>query len=171
MNISLVTIADLPVLTAIEKSAAQAFLETDDLAWLAEGEVQSLERHRILMYSGTNWAARNDCGEPVGFISAEETGDELHIWELSVHRDYQGSGIGRALVKKAIESARTKHLSAVTLTTFRDVPWNAPFYKRLGFRTLELDNMPERLKGILEAERAHGLPPDRRCAMAMSLLE
>jgi ribosomal protein S18 acetylase RimI-like enzyme len=170
MNISLATESQLPALADIEKSAAQAFLDIHDLAWLAEGEVQPLERHRDLMHLGTNWVACDDRGKPVGFLSAEVFGNDLHIWELSVHRDHQGVGLGRSLMEKAIAGARLRRLKSVTLTTFRDVPWNAPFYQRLGFQRLDLQDTPERLRQNLELEKDHGMPLDRRCAMILEIV-
>lgn len=53
----------------------------------------------------------------------------------------------------------------MTLTTFRDVPWNAPFYARRGFELLDDTTIGERLQTILEKEAGHGLPRARRCAM------
>lgn len=169
MRIEDVTDIDLPVLGAIEQSAAKQFLDIPDLAWLAQGSVQSVERHRELIQLGTNWVVRHDNGKPVGFLSAEILGDQLHIWEISVHADFQGRGLGRALIEHAIAQARLKALSAVSLTTFIDVPWNAPFYARLGFRIQEADVMSERLKNILNTEKTHGLPVQRRCAMLLDI--
>ena len=53
--------------------------------------------------------------------------------EVSVRHDSQGNGLGRRLVEAAMEYAQSEGLRCVTLTTFAEVPWNAPFYERLGF--------------------------------------
>ena len=55
-------------------------------------------------------------------------------------------GIGRALLEKAIADARRRRLVALTLTTFRDVIWNAPFYQKLGFRVMDDAQAGERLR-------------------------
>jgi hypothetical protein len=68
-------------------------------------------------------------------------------------------------LEAVIEPARDLGLNALTLTTFRDVPWNAPFYARFGFETLAPGELDPRLEAILRAEIAHGIPGDRRCAM------
>ena len=57
----------------------------------------------------------------------------------------------------------------MTLTTFRDVVWNAPFYAQSGFRVVEDDALCARLGGVLANEVAHGLPGERRCAMRLDL--
>jgi hypothetical protein len=40
-------------------------------------------------------------------------------------------------MQATIEAARVRALAAVTLTTFADVAFNAPFYRTLGFEILE----------------------------------
>jgi hypothetical protein len=53
----------------------------------------------------------------------------------------------------------------VTLCTFRDVPWNAPFYQRLGFRPLASDELTPALGERMRREAEAGLPLDLRVAM------
>jgi len=55
--------------------------------------------------------------------------------------------------------------SALTLTTFRDVPWNAPFYARLGFVEIAEPEEHLRLSSELENEARAGLKPAQRVAM------
>jgi hypothetical protein len=54
---------------------------------------------------------------------------------------------------------------AVTLTTYRDVPWNGPWYRRRGFVDLADADLGPGLRAILERERAAGLEPPARIAM------
>jgi GNAT superfamily N-acetyltransferase len=70
----------------------------------------------------------------VGFLLAEAHPSSLFIVELSVHLDWQGKGIGRQLIACAGEHARTLGLTSLTLTTFRDVPWNARFMRGWGLK-------------------------------------
>ena len=95
---------------------------------------------------------------------------EFHIWELAVRRERQGQGAGRRLVAAAHAYARAHGLTALTLTTFRELSWNEPLYALLGFRTLRPEELDERLAGIFVTERALGLPVERRCAMRLPLL-
>lgn len=159
---------EIETLRQIERSAAQAFRLIEAFSWLCVGEVQSAERHRVLIDEGTNWVAVADEDDPVGFLSAEIVGRELHIQEISVDHLHQGFGIGRRLIRHAIDEAATRGLEAVTLTTFRTIPWNCPFYERLGFRTLEEAELTPRLRGVLDAEDAQGLARDTRCAMRLT---
>ena len=110
------------------------------------------------------WVAEQG-GEPVGFACCEAFEDALHLWELAVRLDRQGRGAGGALVGVCVEEARRRGLPAVTLTTFRDIVFNAPFYARLGFR----EGSNARLDWTLEREARRGLDPAARCAMVLDL--
>lgn len=154
---------DAHLLPAVERSAGLAFLVLPDLSWIARDEVLSTDRHRELIADGHCWVAVDGHDAPVGFLSAGRLGNWLHIWELAVTLACQRRGIGRALLDGAIEAAKAQGLEAITLTTFRHVAWNQPFYEKLGFRVL--DPPPRELQRILDEEAAHGLARDERCAM------
>ncbi len=124
--------------------------------------------YRPRIRRGLVWVAEVD-GKPVGFASIEPFEDALHLWELAVHLDHQGHGVGRALVQAVADDARRRGLPAVTLTTFRDVLWNAPFYARLGFIEVPQDAGQPRLAGLRDHEAALGLDLDARCAMRLAL--
>ena len=61
--------------------------------------------------------------------------------------------------------AAAEGLAALTLSTFRSVPWNAPYYARLGFVELPVGELTAGLRGVLAAETAFGLDPDSRVFM------
>ena len=157
---------DAQLLPAIEYSAAQVFHTLDELSWLTESPSMSIERHSQLIALSTCWVAPDAENRPQGFLSAERHGCDLHIYELSVIQSMQGQGIGRLLIEAAKDYARSSRLSFVTLTTFTDVPWNAPFYSRMGFQTKATTDLDERLAAILSEEYKHGFAPGSRCVMA-----
>ncbi len=157
---------DIIALPAIERAAGERFLESPDLAWLADGEVISAAQHLEYVERGLSWLAlAND--QPVGFILAEAHPSSLFIVELSVELDWQGKGIGRQLIACVADHARKRGLTALTLTTFRDVPWNAPFYARLGFE--KMTTLTPELRQKREEEAAHGFAFETRCAMRLPL--
>ncbi|MGX5871781.1 GNAT family N-acetyltransferase [Enterobacter cloacae] len=157
---------DVTALPAIERAAGKRFRDYPELAWLAEGDVISAEQHLDYAERGLSWLAlAND--QPVGFILAELHVSSLFIVELSVHLDWQGKGIGRRLIACVADQARKRGLASLTLTTFRDVPWNAPFYARLGFEMIT--TLTPELREKREEETAHGLAYDARCAMRLPL--
>jgi GNAT superfamily N-acetyltransferase len=94
-------------------------------------------------------------GEPViGFAGLETVDGQAHLWQLSVHPDAARRGVGSALVQAACQWARGAGFASMTLTTYRDVPWNGPFYEKLGFRPLT--ELTPGLAALREHERAIG---------------
>jgi len=175
------------LLPAIETSAGELFRQIPDLAWIADDSVMSAEAHLAHIAHGTEWIAES-AGRPVAFLAGErisrataeiqraaevedgllhEPESAFHIRELAVHAGWQGRGIGRRLVNEAVSYARECGMEVVTLTTFEDVPWNAPWYSRQGFELLDASSLSTRLAMLLRDERERGLP--RRCAMRMNL--
>lgn len=160
---------DAALLPDIERSSGEVFRTILDLAWIADDDVQSAEAHREFLRTGLSVVAVDADDRPIAFLCAGITGDAMHIWQLAVTAECQGQGLGRSLILAAIAHARVSALAAVTLTTFRDLPWNELFYRKLGFSTLAADELDVRLAQILANEAAHGLPPERRCAMRLVL--
>lgn len=161
--------SDAPFLPAIERSAGELFRSIADLAWLADGDDLPEARYRQLIGMGASWVAEASQARLVGFLCGEVVTGALHIWELDVAAGHQRQGIGRALLREAIAHAEARRLAAVTLTTFRAVPWNEPAYHRMGFETVPPGEHDPRIAGILEREVEAGLPPERRCAMCLPL--
>lgn len=157
---------DVAALPALERAAGERFRDDPDLAWLAEGDVISAEQHLGYAERGLSWLALAN-ERPVGFLLAEAHPSSLFIVELSVDLAWQGNGIGRQLIARAADHARKVGLTSLTLTTFRDVPWNAPFYAKLGFEYVT-ELTPE-LREKREEEAAHGLAYNSRCAMRLPL--
>ncbi|HEX2561259.1 GNAT family N-acetyltransferase [Phenylobacterium sp.] len=159
---------ELHKLPEIERSAAALFEgeghDMDILTNVTPGEVWAPRQA-----AGTVWVADDGAGEAVGFLAAEVFKDELHVWELDVRQEAQGQGIGRRLMNHAIDWARGRGLARVTLTTFRDIPWNAPFYASLGFAAVAAEDLSVRLAEVLSLETSKGLNPDERCAMVLEL--
>jgi GNAT superfamily N-acetyltransferase len=164
------SLADAQALPAIEHSAAQLFRLDPPLAWLADAEVPDAGQHLLAIEQAYVWVAEHSGGQLTGFVRAVDIDQHLHIEELSVSQAFQGQGIGRALVAVVIEQARAMQLNSVTLTTFRDLPWNAPFYQRMGFVELANVKAERRLRDALQAEIVCGFPPERRCAMRLRLI-
>ena len=158
--------SDAILLPAVEVSAGASFRDIPDLAWIADDEVGAPDFHAPFIEAGTVWVADAEGGEVVGFLSAEHFGPDLHIWEVAVAHEAQKQGVGRRLIDEATRHARKTGLSSLTLTTFQDVAWNAPFYARIGFEAVVPDT-DNRLRGILEQEAERGL--SRRCAMRMTI--
>lgn len=153
---------DLNVLPAIEDAAGTRFLGTSAAldANLPNVPMAALAAAQA---RGSLWVAVDIADTPVGFLLAEPRPPWLHIRELDVHPDHNGAGLGRALVAAAATAAPALGCDRLSLTTFRDIPWNAPWYARQGFA--EPADPPDWLVAILAEEAAAGLDPANRCAM------
>jgi GNAT superfamily N-acetyltransferase len=160
---------DADKLPDIERSSGAIFREWPGLEWIADDGVQSLDQHLDLISHGIALVADEQGFGIAGFLNGEVAPDALHLHQIAVHRDRQGRGIGRQLIEAAQQIGAQRGVNALTLTTFRDVPWNEPYYQRLGFRTLQNENLNQRLRTILETERLAGLPLEKRCAMIKTL--
>lgn len=158
---------DIDRLEAVERSAATLFRALPDLAWLADDRTAGPEAHARAVAQGLSWVAVDEADQPIGFLIAAEADADLHILELSVSAEHQGRGAGRALMAAARHTAEVRAKQALTLTTFSTVPWNAPFYARLGYAALTFEETPAYLRETLAAEAAHGLTD--RVAMRLTL--
>ena len=121
--------------------------------------VDTLERAN---QDGRLWVAVDAEGTPVGFALVIELGLFAHLEELDVLPEHGRKGLGSALLETVCEWAFTRGFSAVTVSTFRDVPWNAPFYVKRGFVALDASEQPPELVRIVEMERRKGLRTDLR---------
>ncbi|ROL63365.1 GNAT family N-acetyltransferase [Pseudomonas protegens] len=162
-------VADAAFLPAIETSAAKLFRSDPQLAWLADAEVADAQSQRENIQHHPVWVAVAVDGTRCAFLNAQICDRELHVWEISVASGHQGQGIGKRLLRAARQYAGEQQLEALTLSTFRELPWNEPFYQRQGFVTLEPAQLGPRLRQVLADETQHGLPAPRRCAMRLTL--
>lgn len=163
-HIRLARSEDAEHLPAIELAAGMLFREVEGLSEIAGMHAIPADQQRSMIRKGHSLVAEMD-GRLVGFLSTEPHRKELHIREFSVHPDMQGQGIGTILLRGIGIDAHNSGFSAITLTTFTDVPWNAPFYERLGYTVISDLAAHPRLNAEIEQEVQHGLPRERRCAM------
>jgi GNAT superfamily N-acetyltransferase len=154
-------------LPAVERSAAEAFRGSSQAA-IADDTVSPVEFYIPFQMDGLVLVAA-DAAVILGFAACQACADALHLWELAVRRERQGEGLGSGLLMAVKDLARHRGLSAVTLSTFRDIAWNAPFYGRLGFVELSEDRLNPRLTAVRAREAALGLDVTNRCTMRLDL--
>jgi GNAT superfamily N-acetyltransferase len=104
---------------------------------------------------------------PVGFAHVLEDSGSAHLEQLSVKPSAARRGHGRALVEAVKSESRLRGCKRVTLRTFADVPWNAPFYSSCGF--IERDPDSDFLRSLLIAEQQRGLGYGHRVQMNFDL--
>lgn len=155
---------DADFMPAIESAAAVLFAEDPDLTELDLSDGWKPDELRRLIRKGHCLVAHVG-DEMAGFLASEPFSRELHVWEMDVDPRFQGQGIGAGLLRACQIDARNAGFRAITLTTFRDLPWNAPFYAKLGFEEVTALDAHPRLASELALEADNGLPAERRCAM------
>jgi GNAT superfamily N-acetyltransferase len=155
---------------AIEIAAGQLFLSVDmpDIAADDPPEVSLLARH---IDRGTAWVAEMASGgrsSVVGYAIASIVDGAAHVDQVSVDPSAGRRGIGRLLLAWVASWAGERGIERVTLTTFRDVPWNGPYYARVGFEVVPDADVGPELRALVAEETAAGLDPSLRVCMAMS---
>jgi len=104
-------------------------------------------------------------GAAVGFALISVRGASLYLDQLSVDPAHGRRGLGAALIGRVVQDAGRRGLKSVTLSTFRDIAWNGPFYRRLGFRELPRAQLQVWMREIEAAQMANGLDVSKRCFM------
>ncbi|MDP3494726.1 MAG: GNAT family N-acetyltransferase [Hyphomonadaceae bacterium] len=124
-------VADVFRLQEIERAAAELFrgselIDIDAMSVVAMGDhVHSIEQDLSIVAEVE--------GRVAGFVMGEMHFDDAYLHELDVDPAFGRRGVGAALVERFREAAKAKGARAVYLSTFRTPPWNAPFYRKLGF--------------------------------------
>ena len=147
---------DATTLRAIERRAGEQFRRVglDDIA---DDEPASVEMLVGYANAGRSWVAFDDDDNVIGYVLVDDVDGNAHIEQVSVDPEHQGMGVGRILINQARAWARDSGRTAVTLTTFADVPWNAPLYAHLGFSVLRDDEIGPELRALRREEFARGL--------------
>lgn len=159
---------DVAVLPEIERLAGLLFKTyPGDLGIPEEmyDEPNDVETFAVAQQVGRLWVA-TERGAPVGFALVMEIEGYAHLDEIDVLPTHGGKGIGSALLATVCAWASEMGYPAVTLRTFRDVPWNAPFYQRRGFRIVHSEALSAAHVGLETSERQRGLRTDIRVTMA-----
>nr|WP_314842655.1 GNAT family N-acetyltransferase [uncultured Microbacterium sp.] len=109
-----------------------------------------------------------DTSSPVGFVHVLDADGHAHLEQLSVLPSSGRQGYGRRLVETALDEARDRGYTRVSLRTYAEIPWNAPFYASCGF----LESIPETpfQRAVVDTEAALGLDRyGRRVQMTVEL--
>ncbi|MBN3929440.1 GNAT family N-acetyltransferase [Streptomyces verrucosisporus] len=168
MHIRSVRLDELPVLQDIERAAGQCFRDIG-MPEIAEDEPLPLGELARYHDAGLAWVVADDADVPVAYLIADRVDGNLHVEQVSVHPDSARRGVGRSLLDHLAAHAGSEGAPALTLTTFTQVPWNAPYYARCGFQVMDDNRLTPGLRKIRESEAAHGLDRWPRACMRRAL--
>jgi len=147
---------DLARIRDIEVAAGELYRDFGMDA-IADDPPPSDEDLTVFQHNGRAWVATDSDDIPIAYILVETVDGWAHIEQVSVHPSHSRKGLGRALIDHAELWADGCGLGGMTLTTFREVPWNAPYYERLGFVPVPEPAWSEGLRRIVSQEGLHGL--------------
>lgn len=155
--------ADLPFIAPIEDAGDTLFADrfgAVDWPAAASGEERAAEPGILLV------AVR--AGTVVGFAHVLDLDGHWHLEQIAVDPRHGRRGVGATLLDAVHTEVSRRGGAQVTLMTYADVPWNAPFYARHGY--VELDLLPEHLLPLRENEQRFDLARHgRRVAMVRHL--
>ncbi|MGW0043755.1 GNAT family N-acetyltransferase [Rhodococcus sp. NPDC003348] len=171
------TTADLPLLPVIEVAAGEPFRAlgmtavADDAPPTVADLLPFLRAGRLWVATAPPASAAGDHRpeRPVGYATAEVVDGRGHLEQVSVDPRWAGRRLGAALIDAVVEWATDRGDRWLTLTTFVDVPWNAPYYRRLGFEPIPEAEIGPGLRAVRAEEAAHGLDAWPRIAMRRHL--
>ncbi|CAN7416212.1 GNAT family N-acetyltransferase [Knoellia sp. LjRoot47] len=157
------TAADLPGLAAVEASGDRLFDTVfDGVDWPPpeSGEARAARAGFLLVV-----------GDPVvGFAHVLSLAQGWHLEQLVVDPAHGRRGLGSALLDAVCREVTSRGGDRVSLRTYADVPWNAPFYGRHGFDPLTPE--PDWMTPMREAEERMDLMRfGRRVAMVRRLAD
>ncbi|MDH6238379.1 GNAT family N-acetyltransferase [Cryobacterium sp. CG_9.6] len=152
----LATVNDLFRIQEIERAAGQTF-RTVGMESVAEDEPISAAVFESFLNEGEAWVTVSDDRFVIAYLLVEPLDGAMHVEQVTVHPSVARRGIGARLLDVANERATERKLDALTLTTFRDVPWNAPYYTRLGFGVIASERWGRGLHQKMSVEATNGL--------------
>jgi GNAT superfamily N-acetyltransferase len=160
---------DIESMVTIERAADAVFRDIG-MAAIADGDPMPAHDLRNYQRAGRAWVDTDDLGHVMAYLLLDVFDEVPHIEQVSVHPSCAGQGKGRTLIEAAANWAKQEGFSSLTLTTFTEVPWNAPYYARLGFEIIPVSQLSSGLRQIRQHEAAMGLDAWPRTAMQRALI-
>ncbi len=148
--------ADVRRVRAIERAAQRLFADSPHPE-CADLDPIPADRLRWQAEEGWLFVAADAGDRPVGFAACSLVDGAAFVEEVDVLPAHAGRRIGARLLDAVTAAARSRGIGRVVLTTFADVPWNAPYYERLGFRRLPESAWGPELVERVEEEDDSGL--------------
>lgn len=154
---------DAAELRAIEVAAGENF-RAIGMTEVADDPPPSVEDYRGAIGADPMWVAVSG-GAALGYAWAADLDGQPHLEQVSVHPEHQGRGIGAALLERVAAWAAETGAGSLTLSTFRDVDFNGPWYGRNGFQVIPEGEWGARFQALRAHEVERGLDVEARVFM------
>lgn len=158
---------DLPALGHIERQSRSVLYGMAGLGKVADLPPTAIDRLR----RGACFVACNYAQTPLGFALAGRLDTDALLECLAILPEFSGGGLGRALIEEIRCWAHQTGGRGVLINTYRDIPWDAPFYARLGFVEVPHRQWSGAMHRLQREANALGHDPSRRLWMRLALDE
>jgi GNAT superfamily N-acetyltransferase len=158
---------DISAIRAIERAAGEIFRALG-MDKVADDEPPAVAVLNQFIDEDRAWVI-DEHDRAIAYLTADVVDGAAHIEQVSVHPDHAHRRLGAALIEHLANWSRQHGHPALTLTTYREVAWNGPYYRRLGFRWLSPSEVGPGLRALRAIEVAAGLDQWPRGCMRRDL--
>jgi GNAT superfamily N-acetyltransferase len=153
---------DFEAIIDIEVRAGALFVDVGmpEIAAHPPGDLEELAAAEALLV-----ATDDEGGAPIGYAWIERLDGATYLEQLSVLPEEGRQGVGTALLEAVVAWARARGDRFVTLTTFRDVPFNGPLYAKRGFVHIPEAEWTDAEREAIDAQAALGMDREARTVM------
>ncbi|MGS0894018.1 GNAT family N-acetyltransferase [Burkholderia stagnalis] len=156
---------DAAAMAAVEIAAAQRF-HAIGMPDIGDGEPTDTADVLVRIDDGRAYVAVDARDACVGFAFYRLLdARRFYLEEVDVAPSHAGRRIGARLIEQVTARAAAEGVAQVVLSTFRDAPWNAPYYARLGFDIIDDAALDDALRAIRAHHMARGLDETQRVFM------
>jgi predicted N-acetyltransferase YhbS len=154
----------IETIRAVERASAQRFVGLMDALATDEPSPAAVLAARI---ATDGLIVATDGETVVGFVMFRTVEAHAYVEQIDVLPSHAGQRIGAALLDAVAGRARAAGLKGLSLSTFRAVAWNAPYYRRLGF--VEVADLTPGMVAIRAEHVARGLDETARVFMVREI--
>lgn len=120
---------------------------TESVGWGKRFYPNAEKWKRVL--ASSSWIAYiKEKGKVVAFGRILEDGMMCLFYDVCVHPDYQGQGLGRQLMEHLISKVKDQGFISIGLFTWEGNPDASKFYEKLGFEHVEAMELKKYLRSF-----------------------
>ena len=157
---------EIETVRAIERASAQRFVGLMDALAADEPSPAAVLAARI---EAGGLVVAVDGDQLVGFVMFRPVETFAYVEQIDVLPAHEGRRIGAGLLDVVAGRARASGLAGLSLSTFKGVPWNAPYYRRLGFVEVADAALTPGMRAIRAEHLARGLDEAARVFMVRGI--
>lgn len=150
------TLGDIPHLSRIDAATDQQFIDAGHPELAGDGDYipsdaaqRGIAESRILVADVES--------EIVGWAFLTRSSGELCLGQIAVDPEVQQQGIGSRLMATIIDNAKAAGERTIVLSTQSDLAWNQPWYERLGFKVVPVDQWTIDMASVAAEQGDEGL--------------